>query len=99
MRITPEQAHTILTTIGHCAGRDVRVILFGSRVDDTRKGGDIDLLIESATPPGLLVRAQIKAALENSLQIPVDIIAKPAHSNATAFQSIALLTGILLGAT
>jgi uncharacterized protein len=33
-------------------GDDVRVILFGSRVDDTKKGGDIDLLFETDHPVG-----------------------------------------------
>lgn len=99
MRLTPEQIRTILTTVGEQAGHGVRVVLFGSRIDDARRGGDIDLLIESPTPPGLLQRARIKLALEAALQMPVDIVAKKKDSAPTPFQAIALTTGITLGAT
>lgn len=99
MRLTPEQNHTIVTTVSRCAGKNTRVVLFGSRVDDARKGGDIDLLLESTPPASLLIRARIKSELEHSLQIPVDVIAKSTIKNATAFQSIALHTGIQLEAT
>lgn len=96
MRLTNDQVHTILATVGEQAGRDARVVLFGSRTDDTRRGGDIDLLIESPTPPGLLQRARIKSILETRLQIPVDILAKTSDALPTAFQAIALITGIAL---
>lgn len=99
MRLTPKQINTIMTTVGEQAGRGVRVVLFGSRVDDTKRGGDIDLLIESPAPPGLWQRARIKLALETVLQIPVDIVAKKKDSAPTPFQAIALTTGITLGAT
>ncbi len=47
MRLTPTQAETIRETARRCFGEDVEVWLFGSRVDDTRRGGDIDLYIET----------------------------------------------------
>lgn len=93
MRLTPQQIHIILTTIGEHAGRDVSVVLFGSRIDDNRRGGDIDLLIDSPVPPNLTQRARIKLALEARLELPVDIITKQKDKNPTPFQSIVLITG------
>ncbi len=45
IRLTEEQRTIIRTTVAEtfCAGADVW--LFGSRVDDKKRGGDIDLLI------------------------------------------------------
>lgn len=50
MRITPEQTRAIVATAAELAGADVRIRLFGSRVDDGLQGGDIDLLVECARP-------------------------------------------------
>lgn len=47
MRLTPAQVDTIRETARRCFGPDAEVWLFGSRVDDTRRGGDIDLYIET----------------------------------------------------
>lgn len=44
MRLTSEEQSTISDTIRH-ADTDAVIYLFGSRVDDTAKGGDIDLLV------------------------------------------------------
>ena len=47
MRITPEQKISILESIEKILGTDYgKVLLYGSRVDDTLKGGDIDLVIQ-----------------------------------------------------
>ena len=96
MRLTPEQVHTILVTVAEQVGSDARVVLFGSRVDDAGRGGDVDLLIESGTPPNLLQRARIKLVLESALQIPIDIVAKQRSADPTPFQAIAIGTGIPL---
>jgi predicted nucleotidyltransferase len=75
MRLSCKQLLTITETAQLVAGEGVRVSLFGSRLDDTRKGGDVDLLIESKPAIGLLAKAKIKLILEKKLNLPVDIIA------------------------
>lgn len=44
MRISAEIAHFLKNHI-HAVDPDAEIYLFGSRVDDTQKGGDIDVLI------------------------------------------------------
>lgn len=47
MRLTVKQIVAIHQTAKKHFGTSAKVYLFGSRVDDDRKGGDIDLLIKS----------------------------------------------------
>jgi predicted nucleotidyltransferase len=49
MRLTHQQAETIRKAAQAVFGPGTRVVLFGSRVDDSRRGGDIDLLIQPET--------------------------------------------------
>ncbi len=46
MRLTPTQIDTINSTAQAVLGQGARVTLFGSRVDDQARGGDVDLMIE-----------------------------------------------------
>lgn len=46
MRLKIEQITLIKQKAISIFGENVKVILFGSRVDDTKKGGDIDLYIQ-----------------------------------------------------
>ncbi|MDF1568282.1 MAG: nucleotidyltransferase domain-containing protein [Spirochaetaceae bacterium] len=48
MRLTEIQKNTIRETVSEVFGADSSVYLFGSRVDDHKRGGDIDLLVVSA---------------------------------------------------
>ena len=45
MRLTPPQIEAIKQEAEHYFGPGVEVWLFGSRVDDSKKGGDIDLYL------------------------------------------------------
>lgn len=65
-------------------------------MDDRRRGGDLDLLVESSPALTLLQRAKIKQQLESLLQLPVDILAKETNASPRPFQAIALATGIAL---
>jgi uncharacterized protein len=54
MRLTDEQRDAIREAVRRRFGPDAKVFLFGSRVDDARRGGDIDLLVELPTAdPGI----------------------------------------------
>ena len=47
MRLSPEQIAQIRQSAAESFGPEARVWLFGSRVDDSKRGGDIDLLVQS----------------------------------------------------
>ena len=50
MRLDPQYKTEIRRLTQEIFGRGSNVILFGSRVDDSAKGGDIDLFIEPVEP-------------------------------------------------
>lgn len=47
MRLSDEQKRIIREEVTNAFGPEAGVRLFGSRLDDTRRGGDIDLYIEA----------------------------------------------------
>jgi len=99
MRLTTEQINTIVTTCRAFAGEGALVWLYGSRLNDTRHGGDIDLLIEPAGSVNLLLRARIKTRLEQMLCLPVDLLVKNPGTPDNPFLSIALAQAKLLEIT
>jgi len=65
MRLSVAQQRQIKQAVTEVCGGDVIVKVFGSRLDDNKKGGDIDLLIQLSdrvTQPALLC-AQIQAKI------------------------------------
>ncbi|MCW4153017.1 nucleotidyltransferase domain-containing protein [Halomonas sp. 18H] len=90
MRLNKQQRQLILDITRQIVGHDVEARLFGSRLDETRRGGDLDLLLISSKPIALLARAELKQALEARLQLPVDILTYTQEAEPTPFQSIAL---------
>ncbi|MCE0734359.1 nucleotidyltransferase domain-containing protein [Halomonas sp. G15] len=90
MRLTRSQRDIILADVQVHLGKEVEVRLFGSRLDDTRRGGDLDLLLVSNYPISRLQRAELKQALEARLQLPVDIVTYTQGDESTPFQAMAL---------
>ena len=50
MRLTDTQVRIIKARAAECFGPNTKVWLFGSRVDDDARGGDIDLYVELTEP-------------------------------------------------
>lgn len=50
MRLTDDQIQAIRRLVRQLAGDRAQVRLFGSRLDDEARGGDIDLLLELPEP-------------------------------------------------
>ena len=48
MRLPEQQRDLIKSVVEDIVGAGCRIWLFGSRVDDSKRGGDIDLLIETS---------------------------------------------------
>lgn len=47
MRISNFERNSIIKNAKKIFGRDVEIFLFGSRIDDNKKGGDIDLYVKT----------------------------------------------------
>ena len=74
MRLSNKEVKIIQDKINAIFGKAV-VYLFGSRVDDTKRGGDIDLYIIPQVYDNLFQKKmKIKTVLEDLLYKPVDIV-------------------------
>lgn len=77
MRITLHNREIIRQTAAEVFGPDVRVRVFGSRVDDNAKGGDLDLLVESNKPVAQSRRKVLKMVAKLQLRLgdqPIDVL-------------------------
>lgn len=99
MRLTPSQIQSIKNIVNRVLGAPIRVWLFGSRTDDSRRGGDTDLLIE--TGARLPNRAESLCRLHGALILSLgdrklDIVLKDARTTEAPIFEVARRTGILL---
>ena len=99
MRLSKKQIQIIKQVVGMLAGLQAQVTLFGSRVDDNKKGGDVDLLVslkEEVEHPAEL-SAKISARLIRQFQgRKVDVLLSAPNLKRFPIHSIAEEQGILL---
>ena len=69
MRLTEFEISSIKESVAIAFGENTRISLFGSRVDETKRGGDIDLLVVSNQPSGQAFRSKIKAICQIQMKI------------------------------
>lgn len=90
MRLTQQQRESVIELVRQHLGERACVFLYGSRLDDARRGGDVDLAIEAAVTPSLLEQAALKLALEGMLGLPVDLLFLRPEGQRSSFQSLAM---------
>ncbi len=64
MRLNERSKDIIVNTICNNFSEVFKIILFGSRADDGKKGGDIDLLVETPSAVSLAFTEKINALAE-----------------------------------
>jgi predicted nucleotidyltransferase len=99
MRLSPEHIAAIKHTAHAVLGEGARVILFGSRVDDAQKGGDIDLLFETDQPVNnraATVGAIYVALIRQLGERKIDILLKDSATPPAPVLEMARRSGILL---
>jgi predicted nucleotidyltransferase len=104
MRLTTQQIETIKSTtektvMDVMGGGFVGVTLFGSRVDDTKRGGDIDLMVTTNQP--VENPARMISKVWTSLQIAlgeqkIDLLLDAPNLEHQAIHQVAMREGIRL---
>lgn len=99
MRLTESAITVIRKTIRQQAGEQAHIKLFGSRLDDSKRGGDIDLLVTLPTDienPAMLA-ARISAELHRQLNgRKVDILLQAPNLQELPIHKVAEAQGIEL---
>jgi predicted nucleotidyltransferase len=99
MRLTSQQSHAIVELAHHLAGRQASVRVFGSRLDDHAKGGDLDLLLQVPEPvanPALLA-ARFSAKISRLMHgRKVDVVLAAPNLMRLPIHDVALKEGVLL---
>jgi predicted nucleotidyltransferase len=99
MRLTRQQVEAIRHSAVEVFGPEARVWLFGSRVDDRKRGGDIDLLIRPMrTGSGSSIEGKLRFLRELERRIgerKVDVVLEEANDSRPIVR-VAHETGVVL---
>jgi hypothetical protein len=99
MRITPEQIRVIRQGVAELAGEEASVWLFGSRLRDDARGGDVDLMVELneavAEPAQLAARLAVRVSRAMDGR-KVDVLVKAPNLLFLPIHSVALAEGVRL---
>jgi predicted nucleotidyltransferase len=97
MRLSRLEKTTIIELAKKYFGQKARVYLFGSRVNDAKKGGDIDIYIETNEPADLQTKIKFLVEFEKRAgERKLDLIVKTSGSENQPIFDTARREGILL---
>jgi len=99
MRLRKNQQQTIRETVREIFGPDASVYVFGSRVEDSARGGDIDLLVRLEKPQVETERKIIRLVARLQIRLgdqPIDVLLQDPESTLSPIHLEAQRTGIRL---
>lgn len=88
MRLSDKEIDTIKQKALKCFGEDTKVYIFGSRLDDTKRGGDIDIYIQATVSGDVLdLKIEYLQALEKELgEQKIDVLIDDGKSDKEIYQ-------------
>ena len=95
MRLNSTELHAVRAILGTLdpAGR---IYLYGSRVDDARRGGDIDVFLQASRPIDLKTQLRTQYRLALVCDTHVDLLVKNPEQPVLPIHTIAIEQGVLL---
>ena len=99
MRLAEEQVKAIREIVYEEAGPDARVRLFGSRVNDELRGGDVDLLVvlDSDVANAAWLAARLEARISRALEgRSVDVVLEAPNLRRSTIHRFAEAEGVPL---
>lgn len=99
MRLTEDQVQTIRRLAVEIAGAQARVRVFGSRLDDDARGGDLDLMLELPDPVDnpALIAASLSAKVSHAMHgRKVDVLLCAPNLMRLPIHDVAFQEGVLL---
>ncbi|MBM4200093.1 MAG: nucleotidyltransferase domain-containing protein [Gammaproteobacteria bacterium] len=103
MRLSTAQQRVLKNTIRRLFGENTRVLVFGSRVDDSRRGGDFDVFVDTdiASADEIVTRKlECLMALHDTPEFEGEkidlVIRSPLHREELPIHTVALRDGVTL---
>jgi predicted nucleotidyltransferase len=99
VRLTESEQQAIVNTAREVFGNGAGVRLFGSRVDDTRRGGDLDLLVDVPESATDALNLKIRFLVELKQKIgdrKIDVVIRGPDSVHKPIYDVAEREGVML---
>ncbi len=99
MRLSTRTQKIIRDTSQEIFGSEATVTVFGSRIDDSARGGDIDLLIQSEAPITQRERKALKLVARLQIRLgdqPIDVLVLDPETTRQPVHEEALRMGVRL---
>ena len=99
MRLSQQTQQIVRDTVRDVFGIEAKVKLFGSRINDDARGGDIDLLVELPSITAEIERKTMQLTAKLQLRIgdqPIDVLVIDPSTPRHSIHEQASITGIRL---
>lgn len=97
MRLDATLTRQAIEIVRRHFGAQTIIKLFGSRVDDAKRGGDVDLYVEVAHPVALMDEVRCRTELSDLFDLDVDLVVNDGRDDKPIYR-IADRTGVSLSA-